>query len=82
MGEENLENLEDETFDQGIQYPLTISVRITRDMRSRLDIIAAYEATKPSTLARREILSMIRRYQRNPQFKRWLKDVKKVKDVI
>ena len=74
----NETNREDEDFEKGLQYPLSLNIRITRDMKDELEKIAAYEETKPSTFARRELLSMIRRYQRNPQYKRWLKRMKQV----
>lgn len=59
-------------------YPITLSVRITEEMSEELPIIAAFEQMKPSTLCRQELLKMIRRYQRNPQFKRWLKRMESV----
>jgi len=67
------------SYTKSIQYPLTITVRVTREIYSQLSVIAAFEATKPSTLARRELLSMIRRYERNPQFKNWVKRINKLK---
>jgi len=67
------ENLEK----RAILYPITLSVRITEEMYSELPKIAAFENTRPSALCRQELLKMIRRYQRNPQYKRWLKMTKK-----
>lgn len=65
---------ETENLDErGILYPITLSVRITDEMDAELPRIAAFENMKPSTLCRQELLKMVRRYQRNPQYKRWLK---------
>ena len=75
---ENEPNREEEDEDRKILYPYSLNIRITSEMREELEKIAAYEETKPSTFARRELLSMIRRYQRNPQYKRWLKRIDQV----
>ena len=56
-------------------YPITITMRITEEMSEELPKIAAFEQMKTSPLCRQEILKMIRRYQRNPQYKRWLKRI-------
>ena len=64
-----IENVEERVT----MYPITLSVRITEEMSKELPIIASFEQMKPSTLCRQELLKMIRRYQRNPQYKRWLK---------
>ena len=69
-----LENVEERVT----MYPITLSVRITDEMQEELPKIAAFEKMKPSTLCRQELLKMIRRYQRNPQYKRWLKRVESV----
>jgi len=66
----------------GIQYPTTLTVRITDDMRDELELIAAYEATKIGTRVRREVLDMIRRYQRNPQYKSWLSTMQGIKGKL
>lgn len=68
-----LENLEE----REILYPITLSVRITLEINDELPRIAAYENMKPSSLCRQELLKMIRRYQRNPQYKAWLKRTEK-----
>ena len=69
-----LENVEERVT----MYPITLSVRITDEMQEELPKIAAFEQMKTSTLCRQELLKMIRRYQRNPQYKRWLKRVESV----
>ncbi len=58
-------------------YPITISVRITEEMYAELPKIAAFEQIKPATLCRQELLKMVRRYQRTPQYKSWLKRTEK-----
>jgi len=70
---------EEENLDERvILYPITLSVRITDEMNDALPRIAAYENIKPSALCRQELLKMIRRYQRNPQYKSWLKRTEKI----
>jgi len=54
-------------------YPITMSVRITEEMSDEIPKMAAFDQLKPATLCRQELLQMVRRYQRNPQYKRWLK---------
>jgi len=61
-----------------ILYPITLSVRITNEMNDELPRIASFENMKPSALCRQELLKMIRRYQRNPQYKSWLKRTEKI----
>ena len=70
---DKLENVED----REILYPVTMSVRVTDEINNELPKIAAFENVKPSTLCRVELLKMIRRYQRNPQYKSWLKRTEK-----
>ena len=75
---ENEPHQEDEDYEKNLLYPTSLNIRITHEMRDELEKIAAYEETKPSTFARRELLSTVRRYQRNPQYKRWLKRIDQV----
>jgi hypothetical protein len=69
------QNISGNYRERPILYPRTLTVRVTKEIADQLEVIATFEATKPSTLARREILSMIRRYERNPQFKNWVKRI-------
>ena len=73
------DNLENRT-ERPVLYTRTLTIRVTKEISDQLEVIAAFEATKPSPLARREILSMVRRYQRNPQFKNWLKRINKLQE--
>ena len=79
---ENLTNRKRGRPETGIQYPTTLTVRITSGMRDDLELIAAYEATKIGTRVRREVLDMIRRYQRNPQYKSWLSTMQSIKEKL
>jgi len=59
--------------DRETLYPVTMSVRLTNEINDELPRIASFENTKVSALCRQELLKMIRRYQRNPQYKSWCK---------
>ena len=56
-------------------YNVTKSVRIDAEMDKRLEKIALYEKTKGATLLRMWIQDKILTYYRNPNFKRWLKQL-------
>jgi hypothetical protein len=58
-----------------VQYPLNLSVKIDWDIRKKLHLIAAFEHKKPATLARDILIEKIRVYERNPAFKRFLKQL-------
>jgi hypothetical protein len=58
-----------------VQYPLNLSVKIDWDIRKKLHLIAAFEHKKPATLARDILVEKIRVYERNPAFKRFLKQL-------
>lgn len=58
-----------------VQYPLNLSVKIDWDIRKKLFLIAAFEHKKPATLARDILVEKIRVYERNPAFKRFLKQL-------
>jgi hypothetical protein len=60
---------------KSVQYPLNLSVKIDWDIRNKLDLIAAFEHKKPATLARDILVEKIRVYERNPAFKRFLKQL-------
>jgi hypothetical protein len=50
-------------------------VKIDWDIRKKLHLIAAFEHKKPATLARDILVEKIRVYERNPAFKRFLKQL-------
>lgn len=56
-------------------YNVTKSVRIDEEMEKRLRRIAIYEKVSPATLMRMWTEDKIRTYYRNPDFKRWLKNL-------
>jgi plasmid stability protein len=58
-----------------VQYPLNLSVKIDWDIRKKLALIAAFEHKKPSALARDILVEKIQVYERNPAFKRFLKQL-------
>lgn len=69
--------IEENRKDHETLYPVTVSIRLTNEINDEIPRIASFEAMKPSALCRQELLKMIRRYQRNPQYKRWLKITQK-----
>lgn len=56
-------------------YNVTKSVRIDEEMARKLEKIALYEKVRAGTLLRMWIHSKIETYYRNPNFKRWLKQL-------
>jgi len=57
-------------------YNVTKSVRIDEEMEKRLEKIALYEKSKAATLLRMWVQDKILTYYRNPQYKRWLKQLR------
>jgi hypothetical protein len=62
-----------------ILYPVEISVRLDWPSLSMLDKIAMYEREKRATMARRILIEKIQTYERNPSFKRFLKQLEEQK---
>lgn len=74
-GSENLANRV-----KTVKYPIGLSVKIDWEIREKLQLIAAFEHKKPSTLARDILVEKIRVYERNPAFKRFLKQLERSKE--
>ena len=56
-------------------YNVSKTLRIDEEMAKRLEKIALFEKTKSGTLLRQWLNDKIRTYYRNPEFKRWLKQL-------
>jgi len=59
-------------------FNVSITVRIDDEDAKKLDKIALYERTKRGALIRRWIHERIRTFYHNPEYKRWLRDLKDV----
>jgi len=57
-------------------FNVSITVRIDEEDEKKLDKIALYERTKRGALLRRWIHERIRTFYHNPEYKRWLRDLK------
>jgi hypothetical protein len=60
-----------------VTYPYEVSVRFDGDSLDLLDKVALYERDKRATMARRIIIEKLQVYERNPAFKRFLKQLEK-----
>ena len=56
-------------------YNVTKSIRIDEEMAKRLEKIALYQKARVGTLMRMWVHDKIRTFYRNPDFKRWLKQL-------
>lgn len=56
-------------------YNVTKSVRIDEEMAKRLEKIALYKKARVGTLLRMWTHDKIRTFYRNPEYKRWLKQL-------
>ena len=56
-------------------YNVTKSIRIDDEMAKKLQKITLFEKTKEGTLLRQWIHHKIMTYYKNPDFKRWLKQL-------
>lgn len=62
-----------------IMYPVEMNVRLDWETLSMLDKIALFEREKRATMARRIIVEKVQVYERNPAFKRFLKQLEQQK---
>ena len=62
---------------QVVGYPYIVGVRVDEETREELDIIALFDRKKVSTWIRDLIVSAVKRYQRNPQYKRFKRELEK-----
>jgi len=66
-----------------IHYPITVGVKIDHETREELDIIALFDRKKVGTWLRDLIVDAVKRYQRNPQYKRFKRDLEaKMKESV
>lgn len=58
-----------------IMYPHIVSTRVDWETKKEIETIAFFDRKKAATWIRDLIISAIRRYQRNPQYKRFKRDL-------
>jgi len=58
-----------------IHYPHIISTRVDWETKGEIEDIALFDRKKPATWIRDLIIGAIKRYQRNPQYKRFKRDL-------
>jgi hypothetical protein len=63
-----------------LQFNLVLSVKVDWEIHRILEQIGLFEHKKPSTLARDILVEKIHVYERNPAFKRFLKQLEEKKD--
>jgi len=56
-----------------ILYPESLSIRLDTETMQDLEVIATYEKTSRSTLARHILVEKTQTYGRRPDFKAWRK---------
>jgi hypothetical protein len=72
----------DETHEMGesIRFPCEKSVRFDWDSLKMLETVALFEREKPATMIRRIVVEKLQVYERNPAFKRFLKELERRKE--
>jgi len=58
-----------------VNFALPLTVKVDWDILKKLDSIALYEKKKRSTLARDILVEKLQVYERNPAYKRFLKQL-------
>jgi len=58
-----------------IRYPILVGAKIDYETREELDIIALFDRKKVGTWIRDLIVDAVKRYQRNPQYKRFKREL-------
>lgn len=58
-----------------IRFPITVGVKIDWETRKELDIIAFFDRKKVGTWIRDLIVDAVKRYQRNPQYKKFKREL-------
>jgi len=77
---EATENLESRR--KTVNFPITLSVKMDWETRKEIDKIALFEKKKPSTWARDVLLERVRTYQRNPQYKKFERQLDEMRKEI
>lgn len=79
MISEKIGDFEETQPKRKLQFNLVLSVKVDGDIYHMLDQIGKFEHKKSSTLARDILVEKIHVYERNPAFKRFLKQLENEK---
>lgn len=58
-----------------MRYPIVFGTRIDWETMNEIDDIALFDRKKPATWLRDLIVDAVKRYQRNPQYKKFKRDL-------
>jgi len=58
-----------------VQYPLMFSTRVDYETMDEIEVIALFDRKKPGTWLRDLVVDAVKRYQRNPQYKKFKRDL-------
>ena len=76
------EEFEETQQPRELRFNLILSVKVDWGIHHMLDQIGLFEHKKPSTLARDILVEKIHTYERNPAFKRFLKQLAEKSEKI
>jgi hypothetical protein len=74
-----IEDFEETQQKRELQFNIVLSIKIDMETHRQLEQIGLYERKKTSTLARDILIEKIHTYQRNPSFKRFIKQLEEKK---
>ena len=75
----NLEGFQETPQKRELQFNMVLSVKVDWEIHRMLDQIGLFEHKKSSRLARDILVEKIHVYERNPAFKRFLKQLEEKK---
>lgn len=78
---EKLGKFEESQPQRELRFNLVLSVKVDWEISRMLDRIGLFEHKKPSTLAKDILVEKLHCYERNPAFKRFLKQLEEKKAV-
>lgn len=63
-----------------IQYTQTLGVRLDRETRGEIDIVALFHRKKPGTWARDILTEEVRKHQSRSDYNRFKKELKQIRE--
>jgi hypothetical protein len=79
---EKIEDFEETQLKRELQFNVVLSIKIDMETHRKLEQIGLYERKKTSTLARDILIEKLHVYERNPAFKRFLKQLEEKKGPL
>lgn len=64
----------------GVKFPQVLHTRVDTELSTKLDKIAAYEHSTTSNLVRSTLVVLAQKYDRNPQYLRWLRQLEETRE--